>query len=312
MPAPETITLKAPAKVNLALSVGLPMPPKGYHPIASWFVPIDLHDDVSVARREPGSPSRHVVCWSADAPRPTPIDWPLEKDLAVRAHRLLERHAGRELPVDMTVSKRTPVGGGLGGGSSDAASALAGVNRAHGLGLGAAELRSLSMQLGSDVAFFLDDACVEGRSDVPRAGVVTGFGEHIERTASPRGSLLLFFPPFGCPTGAVYCAFDAKPAGSVAEERVRGIIERSLRAGRIAERELFNDLAEPACMVEPRLSQTWNALQRACGTDAIVHLTGSGSTMFALVAPEQARALHERCRVAAPEVAMIESRLIGG
>ena len=67
-----------------------PQPPRGYHPIHSWFVPIELHDTVTITPLATDQPSRHVVEWADDAPRPSPIDWPLEKDLAVRAHRLLE------------------------------------------------------------------------------------------------------------------------------------------------------------------------------------------------------------------------------
>jgi 4-diphosphocytidyl-2-C-methyl-D-erythritol kinase len=309
----SSIMLQAHAKVNLALAVGPPEPPRGYHRIASWFVPVDLHDDVRIEALGAGVPSRYEIRWAADAPRPTPIDWPPEKDLAVRAHRLLERYAGRALPVAMTVEKRTPVGGGLGGGSSDAATALMGVNRVHGLGLGASDLRGLSTELGADVAFFLDEASVEGRRDVPRSGMVTGFGEHIERTGSPRGTLSLFFPPFGCPTGEVYKAFDAAPTTRVDDERVRRIIEGTLGAGgTVDDRALFNDLAGPACVVAPHLRQVWDGLQRACGDAARVHLTGSGSTMFALVPADQAEALRQRLGKALPEVASIPARLMGG
>lgn len=307
---PVSLTIRAHAKLNLALSVGPPRPPKGYHPIASWFAPIDLHDDVTVRKLEAGAPSRHEIRWAADAPRPTPIDWPPERDLAVRAHRVLERHVGRELPVALTVEKRTPVGGGLGGGSSDAAAALVGVNRVHGLGIDGGALRAISVALGSDVAFFLDERCVAGGSDVPRAALVGGFGEQIERIDSPRGGVLLFFPPFGCPTGAVYGAFDASPTAGVDMRRVRALVNGAAAAGGVVdERALFNDLGGPACSVEPRLADVWERLRRACAPDAAVHLTGSGSTLFAMVAAGGSRSLRERCREGAPEVTVVDSGL---
>jgi 4-diphosphocytidyl-2-C-methyl-D-erythritol kinase len=306
-----TITLRAWAKLNLALSVGPPAPPKGYHPIASWFAPIDLHDDISITRLDAGQPSRHEISWAPDAPRPTPIDWPPEKDLAARAHRLLERESQRPLPIAMSLHKRVPVGGGLGGGSSDAAAALIGVSRVHGLGLDAQRLRALSLELGSDIAFFLDELCVQGGGDSPRAGLVTGFGESIERTISPRGNVLLFLPPFGCPTGAVYKAFDAAPTASADVDQVRRLIDAADRAaGHVDAAMLRNDLVIPACNIEPRLREIWQKLQAACGAEATVHLTGSGSTLFALTPAREAGALAARCRRAAPETVVLESAFI--
>jgi 4-diphosphocytidyl-2-C-methyl-D-erythritol kinase len=315
MPLPHRLTLHAHAKINLALSVGPPEPPKGYHQIASWFVPIGLHDDVTVERLETGESSRHEVRWAAGVPgppRPTPIDWPLEKDLAVRAHRLLERHVGRELPTAITVEKRTRVGGGLGGGSSDAAAAMAGVNRVHGLGLTADKLRELSVQLGSDIAFFLDDGVVLGCAGVASPAMVSGFGDRIERVDPVRGEVLLFFPPFGCATGPVYKAFDAQPRQRLDALRVRGLIAAAWRNGAIDTRGLFNDLGEPACVVEPRLRVMWSGLQRACGEDAIVHLTGSGSTLFAIVPPDRAESVENACRAAVSDVVIVRTTLIGG
>ena len=154
---PDSLAITAYAKLNLALSVGPPVPPRGYHPIASWFVCIGLSDTLRLTRLQPGSPSRHTIRWAPGAPRPTPIDWPVERDLAVRAHRLLEHHTGRPLPVDMTVDKRIPVGAGLGGGSSDAAAALRALNTLFSLGLPADQLRALASHLGSDIPFFIDE-----------------------------------------------------------------------------------------------------------------------------------------------------------
>src|SRR5262249_32688294 len=157
-----------------------------------------------------GSHSRHVVRWASDAPRTSHIDWPIEKDLAVRAHRLLEQHAGRPLPLQMTLDKRIPIGGGLGGGSSDAAAMLMAANELFSLGLSPHALASLSTSLGSDIAFFIDEETMHAKGGspaggagaaaagtggaaphagvgvgAPRAAIVTGLGDHIERIHSP-------------------------------------------------------------------------------------------------------------------------------
>lgn len=300
--AAKSVVRAAHAKLNLMLSVGAPVAPgqpkAGYHPIHSWFACVDLHDDVEVTPLAPGAASEHVVAWAEDAPRQTPIDWPLEKDLAVRAHRALEAQVGRVLPAKIVVRKRIPVGGGLGGGSADAGAALLALREAFGLELDDAALGAIGASLGSDVAFFVD-----GEASVPRPAVVSGLGEVVERVERIEQALLLVLAPFGCPTGPVYKAFDdahaeqqrrydldravrglSGPARTTGprEQLVRGRVERMLREGRLDDELLFNDLAKPAFAVEPRLGQLVTALSNVLRTGA--HVTGSGSGVF-LVPP---------------------------
>ena len=122
-----TIAVEPPAKLNLALAVGRP-DGRGMHPICSWMVTISLCDLMVITRLPRDRLSRYAIGWHADAPRPGEIDWPTASDLAVRAHLALERHVKRSLPVQLKLDKRIPVGGGLGGGSSDAAATLRVVN----------------------------------------------------------------------------------------------------------------------------------------------------------------------------------------
>lgn len=281
---PFDIEVAAPAKINLALSVGPAVQSgekRGYHPIASWFASVSLCDQVMVRRLGADGPSRYAIEWAGDAPRPTPIDWPIEKDLAVRAHRLLEHAAGRSLPIEMVVRKRVPVGGGLGGGSSDAAGALIAIRRLFQLDISFQQLRALSTSLGADVAFFLDEQ-TDGEGEPPRPALVTGFGEVIERVArTPPTAAILIFPDCSCPTGPVYHAFDRAPVQRLREGEVRTLIERAAATGTIDSAALFNDLAVPACIVEPRLAETLRTLS-AVLAPLPVHVTGSGSTMFVL------------------------------
>ena len=94
----ETLSRRAPAKVNLALAVGPVDPAVGdpRHPICSWMVRISLYDDLTLRRLPSGSLSRYAILWAPDALHQPDIDWPIRKDLAVRAHLLLREAVGRD------------------------------------------------------------------------------------------------------------------------------------------------------------------------------------------------------------------------
>lgn len=351
----RSITVEAPAKLNLALAVSPPVmeagPRRGWHEIASWFAPIDLADTLTLTRLDDDSLSHYAIHWAdarseRPAPKPTPIDWSITKDLAVRAHLLLEREAGRALPVRLRLEKRIPVGGGLGGGSSDAAAALRGVNALFELGLSPQRLRDLSRDLGSDVAFFLGaDEALQPAGAVsnpsPRRGedvdaphrqergslapaFVSGFGDRIERTRPVRSAngdsahVVLIFPDFGCATPAVYKAFDAIDPSSLRPSA--RFDDRAHAAKALADRaaldtgvsgELFNDLAPAAEAVAPTLRDLREALRRAC--DAMVHVTGSGSTLFAVARdPDHGAWVAQRAMSLNERLAASSARIAGG
>lgn len=273
----------APAKVNLCLAVDRP-DASGMHPIASWMAPLDLADTLVVNAAAPGRASLYNLEWADDAPRQSPIDWPLVNDLAVRAHHALEREVGRTLPVRMRVIKRIPVGAGLGGGSSDAAAALVALRDLFDLEIDDDGLRTIGHALGSDVPFFLGDG----------PALVQGLGERIERTAPPTvegepGAVVLAIPDAACPTGPVYRAFDeierATPFRDVEAAQMA-------RSGAIDPGDLFNDLAEAAMRVAPRVREAREALAEALGRPA--HVTGSGSAVFVVCAVGEAPELGER------------------
>ncbi|MEE2719879.1 MAG: hypothetical protein VX727_08850 [Planctomycetota bacterium] len=292
MTSRRVITTVCPAKLNLLLAVD---PPRedGMHPIASWMVTLDLVDDLEVVRLEPDRFSRYAILWHDDARSRSDIDWPITSDLAVRAHLALEAHVGRSLPVQMKLEKRIPVGGGLGGGSSNAAAMLRAVNELHDLELDDATLESIAATLGSDVPFL-----VRGGS-----AIVEGMGETLLRHDDvPSFHAVLVFPGYPCPTGAVYTAFDDDPPASsrVSEVRTLG------GAGVPAPDALFNDLAAPAVRVAPDLAG--HREQVAVIAEGPVHVSGSGSTLFvpcsdALHAGHLALAVQERTELAAVPVA---------
>ncbi|MCL4741258.1 MAG: hypothetical protein KJZ54_03555 [Phycisphaerales bacterium] len=302
MPA-GTVIRRAHAKLNLALAVG---PPEGagserpgWHRIASWSCAVALADEVRVRRLPEGAASTWSFACAPDAPRRIAFDWPVASDLTFRAHALLEREAGRPLPVAIAVTKRIPPGGGLGGGSSDAAGVMLALDDLFGLGLGADRLRALSAAIGSDVAFFIDEA------GAPRPALVTGFADRVERVAPVRAGVVLVVPGFGCATPAVYKAFDALHPGPMREREVAEMA----RAGRAVGAALFNDLAEAAFALHSALRSLRERASRAIGRP--VHLTGSGSTLFALCEPEEASALGERTARALAGAAVVATEIVG-
>ena len=285
----------APAKLNLALSVGPPHDGHVMHPIASWMVTLDYVDDLHVTRLSDDSISRYAIQWPQDAKRPSEIDWSVRDDLAVRAHQAVERYTDRRLPVQMRLEKRIPAGGGLGGGSSDAAAMIRACNQLFDLELDHDAMCHIAASLGSDIPFL-----IRGGS-----AVVTGFGEQLRQLSElPSLCAVLCFPDHSCPTGAVYGRFDAGGSASLREDAIEDAIASST---------CFNDLADAAMEEAPAL----RANQRMIGDLAQrdVHVSGSGSTLFLtcdtqLEAGALASAIEEQCEI--PAVAARPTRVEQG
>jgi 4-diphosphocytidyl-2-C-methyl-D-erythritol kinase len=158
----------APAKLNLFLHI-LGRRPDGYHELQSCFQFVDLCDEISIAVRVDGEIRRH-----------TPIAGvPEEADLCVRAARALQKAAGTALGADISLLKRIPIGGGLGGGSSDAATVLVALNHLWGANRSTDELATLGLKLGADVPVF-----VRGR-----VAWAEGVGEQITLLYPPEAPL---------------------------------------------------------------------------------------------------------------------------
>jgi 4-diphosphocytidyl-2-C-methyl-D-erythritol kinase len=285
------IQARGPAKLNLALSVAAPQA-DGMHPIASWMVTVDLFDDIELVRLPIGYPSRYAITWHEEALRKSNIDWSVSKDLTVLAHHALERVVGRALAVQARVQKRIPVGGGLGGGSADAAAMLHGLNQLFDLGLSSEELATIGGPLGSDIAFQVHGG----------AGIVAGLGERIELVPAPAPLYaVLMFPETSCPTGPVYRRFDdLSPEAGVDEARVR-----RLSTGPLDKDAPFNDLAPAALDLHPSLQEDLDRIRPI--VEQPIHLSGSGSTLFTLCddplhADLLAAAVSERLQIPATAV----------
>ncbi len=275
----DFLTIASPAKVNLALSVASPLD-TGMHPIASWMVATAFGDKLTLHRMPADrTASAFSMAYAKDAPRRQSIDWPLEKDLAYRAHALLEAKLHKPLPIKAALEKRIPTGAGLGGGSSNAAAMLVGMNQLFDLNLSVDTLSQWSASLGSDIPFLVGALMGE-----PSA-VVVGTGETL--TPAPQAKtihLILIFPPLSCPTGLVYQAYDKLLAGK--EKPVDLARVQSLAtAAKVLPSDPFNDLASPACVVQPALADALQACEMLLRQT--VHVTGSGAALFAIARDEE-------------------------
>ena len=141
----KKLQLKAPAKVNYRLDV-LGKRADGYHDLRMVMQRVDLCDELEIALTE--TPGIRVVCGSAGVP-----DGP--GNIAWRAADALLQLSGKTIGIDISITKKIPVGAGLGGGSSDAASVLMGVNELLELGLSDQRLMEIGVKLGADVPFFI-------------------------------------------------------------------------------------------------------------------------------------------------------------
>lgn len=287
-----TIETRAYAKVNLALAVGTIHPEghehAGLHPICSWMHAVGLYDTVRVIPTDPDDPSSFEIKWDHGGD----VSWPIEHDLTFRAHDAMEQASGRHLPVRIEVSKAIPAGGGLGGGSADAAAIFMALDQMFGLSFGGSKLANLSGRLGSDIAYLIDPE--SGLENPPRPALVEGLGDVITRLEPLDADITLVLPEFWCRTGAVYADFDRSPTPPAFDpDRVR----RLAAPGSIDSQALFNDLAQPAVSVQPELGVLLAALRDALGQP--VHVTGSGSTLFTMGHADESaiEAIAPGCRV---------------
>lgn len=180
--------LPAPAKLNLFLHV-VGRRPDGYHLLESLFRLISLADGISIDLRTDGE-----ISLESDIG----VEVNAEDDLVVRAARLLQQRTGVAYGAHLHVTKRIPLGGGLGGGSSDAATALIGLNRLWRTGLTRIELATLGLSLGADVPFFV----------FGQTAFVQGVGEKLEPVDAPDASYLVVKPAVSVPTVTIFKADD--------------------------------------------------------------------------------------------------------
>lgn len=260
-------TLIAPAKLTLSLRVtGIcdRDPFRGYHLIDAVMTTLDLHDVIELEELPPGSPNRVTYTGKFSSGLNDDMNnSSLGTDLVSRALRVVNRSA------EVTVTKNIPHGGGLGGGSADAAAILrwAGVTDLD-----------VAASIGADVAFCLFAQGLAGQSVAGQGRArVRGIGEIVEpmdpeRPGDPApGTVTLIVPPFSVSTPAVYRTFDEiHPVGNPGNAiSVSGVNDLGV-----------NDLESAAMVVEPRLRDWKELIAEKSGQSPT--LAGSGSTWFVM------------------------------
>ncbi|HUP96906.1 MAG TPA: 4-(cytidine 5'-diphospho)-2-C-methyl-D-erythritol kinase [Usitatibacter sp.] len=245
----------APAKLNLFLHV-VGRRDDGYHLLQSVFTLIDLCDHVHVKVREDGQVRRVGELPGV----------PEDQDLAVRAALLLREASGSPLGVDIQVEKRIPMGAGLGGGSSDAATVLLALDRLWETGFGAQALAELGAGLGADIPFFINGT----------TSWVEGIGEQLHPIEIPRRWYLVLTPPVAVPTGAVFAAPEL--TRNTEPLKMEDFSAQSPEALTFASKDGFrNDL-------EPVVSHRYPAVREHLEwlrQHADGRMTGSGACVFA-------------------------------
>ena len=248
------IQCQAPAKLNLFLHV-TGRRADGYHLLQTAFQLIDRSDTLDIEIRQDNN-----IVRTNEIP-----DVPAETDLIVRAARLLQQSTNCPLGANLTLHKILPMGGGLGGGSSDAASTLIALNHLWQTGLNKTELMQLGLQLGADVPFFIfgDNAFAEG------------VGEELHAIQTPERWFVVIEPGVQVPTPAIFSAKE---------------LTRDTKPVRIADfsstAEMFwkNDLQTVACALFPAVDEAIKWLSQFGNAK----MTGSGACVFCAFADESA------------------------
>jgi 4-diphosphocytidyl-2-C-methyl-D-erythritol kinase len=249
------LTVPAPAKLNLFLHV-TGRRDDGYHRLETLLVAIDLGDTITLTCRDDG-----VIARTSELPGVAPED-----DLVVRAAAALRREGGCSPGADIAVTKRIPLGGGLGGGSSDAATVLLALNRLWGANLPRAELMRIGAALGADVPFFLGGGPALAR----------GIGEHLTPVSLPALWVAVIAPAILVSTASVFAA----------PELTRNAA--SVKIDVFSEGYGRNDLQAVAAARYPDIGI---ALGNLGERSRLARMTGSGGCVFAPFASEaEARA----------------------
>lgn len=243
----KNITISAPAKLNLFLHI-TGQREDGYHLLQTVFQFLDYADTINLTLREDSNIYR--VSDLAGVPA--------EDDLVVKAAKLLQKHCDSHLGADISVEKILPMGGGLGGGSSNAASVLVALNHLWDCGLSQQALMDLGVQLGADVPVFI----------FAQSAWAEGVGERLKAVDLPEKWFLVLKPQINVSTAKVF-------ANSQLRRDCSTITIRDFLAG-----QTENVCEKPVREMYPEVDQALTELARYC-ENGESKLTGTGACVFA-------------------------------
>ncbi|MEK7448027.1 MAG: 4-(cytidine 5'-diphospho)-2-C-methyl-D-erythritol kinase [Planctomycetota bacterium] len=264
----KSISLVAPAKINLFLEV-LAKRPDGYHEIETVMQTVTLFDRLMFKENKKTGRTAGI---SVDTDHP---DLPANRsNLAYQAAALFKKTYHIKQGVEIFIHKQIPIGAGLGGGSSDAATTLLGLNKLWKLGLSKPELSDLAQKLGSDIPFFIyqNTALVKGRGEII-------FPIQLKR----KFHYVIAWPGIFCPTEKIYRNFNLPLTKQLSNVN---IFNNALIKGDSAQlgEQLFNRLDRTAFRLYPELNQFYRYFKNKCRNSL---LSGSGSSIFGLVNSEK-------------------------
>ena len=247
--------IKAYAKINIGLHI-LGARPDGYHNLETVFHRIKIIDTILL------EPAKTLSFWceSTDVPKDA-------SNLCLQAAHLLARESGSNLGAKITLTKQIPVGAGLGGGSSDAASTLLGLNKFWGLKLSLSKLQSIALELGSDVPYFLQTG----------SALATGRGEVLDYfTMDLPFWILLVSPKIQVSTTWAYSRLS--PSERATNSLTKSLLITSVRQTRKFPNPVSNDFEQPIFDQYPEIKHLKESLSNAGAVYA--SMSGSGSAVY--------------------------------
>ena len=248
----ESLTLRSPAKLNLFLHI-VGRRADGYHLLQSVFQLIDWCDEIHLKKISQN-----------EVRRVNPIPGvPPEQDLVVRAAQLLKSFCKIDAGVEISLTKEIPMGAGMGGGSSDAATTLIGLNYLWNLNLPKETLCALGLKLGADVPFFI----------FGQNAFVEGIGEKIQAISLETQSFLVIFPNQGIPTASIFQ--DPELTRDHAQITIDGFLASPWS-------NLSNDCQAVAMRICPEVKQALDWIKQAI-PGSTPRMSGSGSSVFAVL-----------------------------
>ncbi len=263
-----SLTLFSPAKINLYLKI-LGKRPDGYHDLETIMLPLDFGDEITL------EPQANGITLTCDHPA-LPTD---DTNLAMRAAKLLASRCGVTRGVKISLQKRTPLAAGLGGGSSNAATVLLGLDKFWGLRADHQLLHELAAGMGSDINFFLAGG----------AALCHGRGEQVKPVPCKlSAAVLLINPGFGISTKWAYEHWAKAASGLTAQPPEVSLLLRAMDGDDVAGagRCLFNSLEAPSLRKFPVLKLLTGAMAARGAAGAM--MSGSGATVFGLFKDPQA------------------------